>query len=168
MEVVKDFLAQDAHEKIKLVMCNLDRYNYIPFPWYLSRNVADSQASTQLKEFYMYHPFYWDHAPASEWFSELLMPLMNALQPKSLMRVKGNLYPATETIIEHEPHIDESFSHKGAVYFVNNNNGYTTVDNGTKIESIENSVLLFDPSEPHFSSTCTDDKFRITINVNYF
>ena len=103
-----------------------------------------------------------------EWFDELVVPLVEQLQPKSLMRVKANLYPSTETILEHDPHIDDDFSHKGAVYFVNTNNGYTTTNDNTKVPSVENSVLLFDPSEPHFSSTCTDDKFRVTINVNYF
>jgi len=166
MEVIQDFIPKDAHEKIKSVMCNLDKFNYIDFPWYLSRNVATTDDNRN--DFYMYHPFYWDHAPASEWFTELLMPLMQALEPKSLMRVKGNLYPATPTIVEHDPHVDEIFSHKGAVYFVNNNDGYTTTADGTKVPSIENSVLLFDPSKPHYSSTCTNDKFRVTININYF
>jgi len=167
MEVIKNFLSKDAHDKIKSVMCNLDTFSHVEFPWFLSRNVASTSSNID-KEFYMYHPFYWDHAPTSEWFNELLIPLMQQLQPKSLIRIKGNLYPATDNILEHEPHIDDNFNHKGAVYFVNNNNGYTTINDGTKIESIENSVLLFDPSEPHFSSTCTDDKFRVTINVNYF
>jgi len=167
MEVITDFLPKEAHNRIKSVMCNLDNFNYVDFPWYLSRNVASTD-DTNSNEFYMYHPFYWDYAPASEWFNQLLMPLIDALQPKSLMRVKGNLYPATETVIEHAPHVDDNFSHKGAVYFVNTNNGYTTTVGGTKVPSIENSILLFDPSEPHFSSTCTNDKFRVTINVNYF
>ncbi len=168
MKVVQNFLPKEAHEQIKNVMCNLDTVNHTQFPWFLSRNVSDSNNSNSKNEFYMYHPFYWDHAPASEWFGQLLMPLMQNLQPKSLIRVKGNLYPSTETILEHDPHIDEPFNHNGAVYFVNTNNGYTTTNDGTKVDSIENSILLFDPSEPHYSSTCTDDKFRVTINVNYF
>lgn len=167
MEVIHNFLPKDAHQKIKSVLCNLDEFSYVHFPWHLSRNVASTDSNNN-KEFYMYHPFYWDHAPTSEWFDELVIPLVNQLQTKSLMRVKANLYPRTESILEHDPHIDDDFSHKGAVYFVNNNNGYTTTSDGTRVPSVENSILLFDPSEPHFSSTCTDDKFRITINVNYF
>ena len=167
MEVIQNFLSKEAHDKIKTVMCNYDKFDHVEFPWYLSRNVASTESNND-KEFYMYHPFYWDHAPASQWFNELLLPLMQELQPRSLMRVKGNLYPGTETILEHEPHVDDTFSHRGALYFVNTNDGYTTLNDGTKVNSVENSVLLFDPSEPHFSSTCTDDKFRVTINVNYF
>jgi LmbE family N-acetylglucosaminyl deacetylase len=39
---------------------------------------------------------------------------------------------------------------------------------GAEIKSIENRVLLFDPSTEHHSTTCTDQKVRININFNYF
>jgi hypothetical protein len=29
-------------------------------------------------------------------------------------------------------------------------------------------ILLFDPSKPHNSTTCTDDKCRVNVNFNYF
>ena len=62
MEVVHNFLSKEVHQKIKSVLCNLDEFSYVNFPWYLSRNVASTDSNNN-KEFYMYHPFYWDHAP---------------------------------------------------------------------------------------------------------
>ena len=50
---------------------------------------------------------------------------------------------------------------------MNSNNGYTSI-NKDKIESIENRILLFDPSVEHNSVTCTDEKVRLNINFNYF
>jgi hypothetical protein len=39
---------------------------------------------------------------------------------------------------------------------------------GTKIDSVENRILFFNPSEEHDSENCTDEKTRINININYF
>ena len=36
-----------------------------------------------------------------------------------------------------------------------------------KIKPKENRAVFFNPSIEHCSSTCTDEKRRITINVNY-
>ena len=50
---------------------------------------------------------------------------------------------------------------------MNTCNGFTILDDGTKIDSIENRALLFDPSKLHHSTTCTDEKVRINIILNY-
>ena len=49
-----------------------------------------------------------------------------------------------------------------------NNDGFTVLHDGTKIESKRNRLLLFDGSKPHHSTNCTDDWRRININFNYF
>ena len=41
------------------------------------------------------------------------------------------------------------------------------LEDGTEIESRANRVLLFDPSKPHHSTSCTSDKRRVNININY-
>jgi hypothetical protein len=167
-EIVDDLLDSDTLEYIQTVMCNGDLKHHIHFPWFLSQNVATSNSDLDDMHCYFYHPFYWDNAPASEWYHEFIGQICSKMQIKSLMRVKGNLYPCTNDIFEHEPHIDMNFSHNGAIFYVNTNNGYTKLSDGTKIDSKENRLLLFDPSLPHNSSTCNDSKFRVNINFNYF
>ena len=44
----------------------------------------------------------------------------------------------------------------------------TLIFDGTKIDSIANRALLFDPSKLHSSTSCTDDKVRLNMNINYF
>jgi hypothetical protein len=51
---------------------------------------------------------------------------------------------------------------------LNTCDGFTSLDDGTKIESIENRLLLFDSNKPHASSTCTNAKARFNMNFNYF
>ena len=84
------------------------------------------------------------------------------------MRIKANLYYKTPILKEHPEHMDYDFPHKGAIYYINDNDGYTVLKGKHKIKSEANSLLLFDPSEPHNSTSCTDAKARININFNYF
>ena len=69
--------------------------------------------------------------------------------------------------IEDPKHTDYPYSHKGALFYINTNNAPTILEDGTKIEAIENRLLKFDPSFAHNSTHPTDTKTRITINFNY-
>ena len=59
------------------------------------------------------------------------------------------------------------FPHKGFLFYVNTNNGFTILEDGTKVESIANRALFFDSSKSHKSTTCTDEDIRVNININY-
>jgi len=102
----------------------------------------------------------------SDWF-DLVQPILNVINPKVLIRVKGNLYPSTPKLIHHESHVDLAYENRGAIFYVNTNDGLTVLDDGTEVESIENRLLLFNPSLQHNSTTCTNAKCRVNINFNY-
>ena len=78
------------------------------------------------------------------------------------------MYPNTEKVHEHGEHADYSWKHKTALFSLNTCDGYTKLEDGTKIDSVANRMLLFDASTPHTSSTCTDQPVRVNINFNYF
>ena len=59
------------------------------------------------------------------------------------------------------------WNHKTAIFYINSNNGFTVLENDTKIESIENRLLLFNGSKKHHSTSCTNSGARININFNY-
>ena len=157
-QIVDNFLEKEEFLKIKNVMtgCN--------FPWYYSSTVAHDNAKDG---FYFTHTFFDDLNISSDKFN-LLYPIFKKLNLKSLIKVKGNFYPKTPKIKEHNTHKDFNFKHNGFIFYINTNNGFTRLKNGEKIESIENRGLLFDPSFNHNSSTCTDQDSRININFNYF
>ena len=50
----------------------------------------------------------------------------------------------------------------------NDNDGFTVLEDGTEIESPANRVLFFDPLTLHASTSCTDQRCRWNIQVNYF
>ena len=84
------------------------------------------------------------------------------------MRIKANVHARTHKIIEHGLHID--FQHpemETAIYYVNTNNGYTMFENGTKVESVANRLVVFPTEMFHSGTTCTDEPRRVVINFNY-
>tara|TARA_R110000744_G_scaffold215378_2_gene334223 strand:+ start:818 stop:1393 length:576 start_codon:yes stop_codon:yes gene_type:complete len=96
-----------------------------------------------------------------------LEPIIKLLKAKALIRIKCNMYPKTPKIIHHKDHIDFSYAHKGALFYMNTNNGLTVLEDGTKIKSVANRLLLFDSSKPHHSTTTSNENRRVNINFNY-
>ena len=51
---------------------------------------------------------------------------------------------------------------------MNTNNGYTLFEDGTKVDSIANRMVVFDGNTKHTGSTHTDDdRFRFVLNINF-
>ena len=157
-EIIDNFLDKESFKKIKDSM--LGSY----FPWFLNQQVSGNKDNDG---FYFTHFFYKNFNVAGE-TTILLEPLLLKIKPKAIIRIKGNLYPQTHKIIEHGNHVDYTFEHKGFIFYINSNDGFTKLKDGTIIESIENRGLFFDPSIEHNSSTCTNEFGRININFNYF
>ena len=116
--------------------------------------------------FQFIHVLYSNYAPASPFFNELA-PIWQKIDPCSIVRSKANL---TMKTVEH----DKSAYHTDvdncitAIYYVNTNNGYTEFQNGMKVDSIENRIVIFDSNEKHRAVTTTDTARRVVINFNYF
>ena len=157
-KIIDNFLPKEEFIKIKNLMLNSD------FPWYYNNDVSYENAQDS---FYFTHKFFDNYCINSHQFN-LLYPILKKLNLKSIIRIKGNFYPKTLEIKEHGKHVDYKFSHNGFILYINTNNGFTRLKDGSKIESIENRGLLFDASIKHNSSTCTDQNGRININFNYF
>lgn len=152
----------------------LDIKNYLlssTFSWtfhdYVSNPENKVEKNESKKSYYFIHSFYTNYGSCSEHIN-ILNPLLEYIKPKALIMIKANLYPSLNKIIEHGSHVDQNFKHNGFIYYLNTNNGYTKLSDGTKIESIENRGLFFDSSLPHQSTNCTDQNIRINLNFNYF
>lgn len=161
-QLIDNFLTQEQSQLIANVLtCDT-------FPWFLNRDgIAGSGNNDHPMDYYFIHTFYDNHVPTSQFYS-VLEPIFKKLNFKALLRVKANLYPCTQEVRQHGMHRDQTFDVNSCLYFVNTNNGVTTFEDGTIINSVANRVILFNSFEPHCSSSCSDQKFRITINFNYF
>lgn len=157
MEIVDNALEEQQWQDIKTSMLSLD------FEWHMERTNEGGD------NFYWVHEFRDMNGVLSR-DDYLTYPLLNLLEPKAITRVKANLYDGKYDLETHEWHEDYGWEHKAAIYYVNDNDGYTEFKDGTKIESVANRLLLFDGSLPHRSTNCTyaTASVRLNINFNYF
>ena len=120
---------------------------------------------------YATHTFYKDGEKRSEYFQEvydMFIPYFEKMGIfKSFLRIKLNCYPRTEVIREHAKHVDYSYSNYGAVFSLNTCDGFTRLPDGSKFDSIANSIIFFDASRYHNSSTTTTAPARYNINFNF-
>tara|TARA_Y100001973_G_scaffold90006_1_gene136996 strand:- start:253 stop:759 length:507 start_codon:yes stop_codon:yes gene_type:complete len=163
-EVIDNLLPKDYFNELKEIVMsdeiswfwnkNINRFhkhNEDDFTSYFTHNLFNMKLSYIYSEYYKHFHRFWSY-----------------LNMRALMRMKLNLYPRTDTIEIHEPHIDYDDDHKGCIFSFNTCDGFTKLEDGTKIESVENRALLFNPSKIHSSSSTTNDKARVNININYF
>jgi len=142
------------------------------FNWFMKQDINEFHENKKNDHtIYFYHMFFSNYNNEEIRFSSLfnlIIPIITRINMNKLLRVKGNLYPRTQNKEIHEKHKDAEYKHKGAIFYVNTNDGYTILENDIEISSIENRLLLFDPSSFHCSTSTTNSKFRINININYF
>ena len=135
-------------------------------PWYLQHHVSiENDGHIQ-----MTHNIYKDSRPTSNAF-DLMMPLIKQLNICALIRIKLNLLYRTEKTLEHGWHIDISDAPKiakTAVLYLNTNNGYTKFEDGTKVESIANRIVIFPNNLKHTGATNTcETPYRLVLNIDY-
>jgi len=137
------------------------------FPWYYNDCVVDGNE----EDFQFIHILYKNNQPASQFYNQLEHGI-KLLNPYSLVRIKANLLTKQSSHIEHGMHVDldgcNSNNLKTAILYVNSNNGYTLFEDGTKVESKENRLVIFPHYIHHTGASCTDEKVRIVVNFNYF
>ena len=137
------------------------------FPWEYQARVANPWENNN-EHFYFVHRLYERFSPVSSFMEPLDDYLIKVLNVKSIIRARVLLYPNQGKFIEHDPHVDFEYSHNAALLYFNDNDGYTKMEDGTKIESVANRNVIFDGSTPHCSTSCTSEKARFVLSVNYF
>ena len=99
-------------------------------------------------------------------YYSIVKPIIDKLKVKKLFDVRANLLVPTKEHIYHEFHVDRNVSHKVALFYVTDCNGFTILKNTAKVDCSQNRMLIFDGSIEHHSVTSTDHP-RCVININY-
>ena len=158
-KIIDNFLSDDEYLKIRYMMLD----DWRNFPWFYIPHVASHDDN----DIYFVHTFQEKQYDLQYSSLDTLAPILKKLNIVDLWRVKGNLFPNQNKFIEHDSHIDYEEPHQAAIYYINSNNGYTKLDDGTKVDSVANRLLLFNGSKHHASTNCTNNKVRVNINFNY-
>ena len=140
-----------------------DMLNSFYFPWYFNDQIC--YESDGLSQFT--HTFFEEltRSPNSD-FYPLVECFLEKLEVKELIRIKANLNVKTEVPIQTGYHIDYPDA-TTAVFYLDTNNGGTELNKTTFVESVANRIVIFDSNIQHTGVTCTDQKKRIVLNINY-
>ena len=162
-----NYLDESVYSRIKEVF----EGNNVPWQFF----GGTSDLNDDPKQFYFGHNIYQDHTSVSPIGTELV-PLLDKINPMALHRVRINLMPRTEENIESDFHSDytEGFTFPDridlwstSIYYLNDCDGYTKLEDGTIIKSKGNRLLTFTGDVKHLGASCTDKKRRLVVNLNY-
>jgi len=143
------------------------------FPWYYNEFIAYENDESE-HSYQLVHIFCNNGEINSDLFN-ILEPIWEVINPKEIIRAKVNLGPRKSTTEHHEGGWHTDFTEipeevknlTTAVFYLNNNNGYTLFEDGTKVESVENRFASFPTLTPHTAVSQTDSKIRVVLNLNY-
>jgi hypothetical protein len=161
IEIIDNFLSKEDFENIKNTMFSSN------FSWYYNSKKTLEEDSDH--NFQFVHIFYNNYSINSE-YMQILNPVINKLNPLALVRIKANLTVKTNEVVDYGYHTDFKTDTKlySAVYYINNNNGYTKFENNKIVESKENRMVIFDSQLLHTGTTHTDERLRVLINFNFY
>lgn len=165
IEVIDNFLPQEEFKSL------CDAILDPRFTWGMGEAVRHETSSVPRKyNWQMYHMFYYTPSIINYDTMPIIDPILSKLNIGVLIKAKANCNFVTNDIIEHGMHVDvEELANicTTAVYYINDNNGYTVFEDGTKVESKANRIVKFPTNMMHTGTSCTDSPNRVVINFNY-
>jgi|LakMenE18May11ns_1017448.scaffolds.fasta_scaffold9774964_2 hypothetical protein len=169
-KIVDNFLNKTDFEKLQDILLGSH------IPWFQNKYIVNhallsNAEKSDLASYYDYqftHAFYRNYTICSEFF-QVLDPILIKLNPSAILKIKANLIPRADKIVEHQLHTDIlNFKGKTSVFYLNSNDGYTLFQNGERVHSVANRMVIFDSNIMHTGTTCTNAKNRCVINFNFY
>ena len=157
--IYDDFLSESEFKPIKDFFLGFD------ITWRWCDNIARTGVD-DLDNYQFYHMLYEGDEIKSD-AAQLLVPILDKVNSSKLIRAKANCNPRHTKIVKHGFHVDQPFDCTTAIYYINSNDGFTEFQNGDTIESVENRLVTFPSRLHHTGTTCTNQKRRIVMNLNY-
>ena len=73
--------------------------------------------------------------------------------------------------MKHDFHVDITNTTNPSVMvsilYMNTNNGWTELEDGTKVQSVANRLVTFPNYVKHRSVSCSDQTYRMVLNLDY-
>lgn len=98
--------------------------------------------------------------------------LYKCLNVKTMLFMRANCTVASDQNYRSAYHVDINKSPyegigKTAILYLNTNNGGTQIKDGAFVQSIANSIAIFNNKTEHAGVWATDKKLRFVLNLNY-
>ena len=154
---------------VKKDLTQLENLIYNNFPWYLQKEqVIDADDGCWLS-----HIIYDEDVPKSDLYNPIIKIFKGYLKYVTLCRLNVNLLLRQETPSVSDFHTDCDFSYEDtkklttAIFYLNTNNGATEFEDGDRIDSVINRLLVFPTNTRHRAIGQTDVAKRIVFNFNF-
>ncbi len=155
MKIIDNFLSDSEFIPLRSHIASTE------FPWYFGLVTSESKSAQFV------HTFYNNDVPTTSW--PQVSFLREKLNMASLVRIKVNLNPRTETLQIHKDAFHTDYPDvTTAVFYLNTCDGYTLFEDGTKVDSVENRIVIFDSNTRHTGTSCTNQSGRLVMNINYY
>ena len=161
MQIIDNFLPDPDYKNIHKVITGAE------FPWYYQDHKVEEGDN-----FSQFSHLLWDpQRGIASSFYPVVGSLLNALEIGILFRVKLNLTLRTESpkvsSMHYDNHCKDAIT---AIFYINTNNGYTLFEDGSKVDSVANRLVMFNSLTKHagVSNTIEDSEDRWVLNVNFF
>lgn len=160
MKVIDDLLSEKEFKSIQKIIEDKN------FPWYF----VDGKSYAGDGSYQMSHTFVELGKVISKMY-KINYPVLSKLNVHKILRIKANITFKKLTNEQSPMHVDYEFpektKYKTAVFYCNTNNGSTLFQNGKRVYSKENRLVVFDGHQKHCGVDCTDKVRRIVINYVY-
>ena len=156
LQVINNFLNNNEFHSIRQIITSSH------FPWYFPESGEKKFIHNLVKKNE-------EDIKTSFWITPILSPLLRKLEvygkdipDKNVISANIVLTHKTKETVESKPiedvfKIDLNEPSETAKLYLNNNNGYTKIVGGDKVESVQNRLLIFPTNTSHFEATSTVD-----------
>ena len=156
MQIQQNFLKHGTFQELKREIISPD------FTWHYAMAPGEPEQYCRI--------LYWDHSfNCDSKLMRLLRTITNQLNAIAILKIKVNA--TTRNAPEQLWHRDWNIStpSKTCIIYLNNSNGYTEIEEtGLKIDSVENTAVIFDTNTRHRGVPQTDVDRRLVMNITYF
>ena len=171
--VIDNFLDKDDFIELKEIFVHENT------TWQITPGISSNDMTNAIRnplDNYMFnHLVFKDMRIFSDSFEkvyQIMDPIMGeqfGMDYRTMTRIKVNMYTRTHEVQEHPWHVDHNKCEglKGLLLSFNTNDGYTGFDDGTQVDSVENRAIIFDATQRHHSTSCSNAPYRMNMNINY-
>jgi hypothetical protein len=164
-KIIDNYLPTHEFKEIQNIF-----FNSQDIPWYF-HNYTSDESEINLINYQFVHMLVKYGEPIHSGHRYIL-PILRMLNPIIIDRIKINLIPITESNIESGFHLDNAqyvendIKYTVGIFYLNTNNGSTELEDGTKIQSMENRMVFMSGDIKHRGITATDSR-RSVINFSF-
>ena len=135
------------------------------------KNATNIELANPIHQWCFAHPFF--TVGYESYAMGFLTALLNKIKPIALCRIQATFTPQQEKRRRSYFHLDMGQPHNHtqmitAIFYLNTTNAPTILEDGTEIECRANRFVSYPANTYHAGVLCTDQPYRVLINLNYF